>query len=66
MKQITFHVHNGLAGDLHQLLVGVDQEGRRISELFDRSTFPLWNLRRAKKKILKQFELLSGQTCEEK
>lgn len=61
MREIKFHTYNGLAGDEHELLVGVDQDGRREDELFNRCFFPIWSLRRAKKKIMKRFEIMTGQ-----
>jgi len=62
MLTVKFHTYCGLAGDEHQLLVGTSNTGQRVSRLYNRCIFPLRNLKRTKKKILKEFELLTGQT----
>lgn len=59
--KVKFHTYNGLAGDPHLLLVGVNEDGTRVSRLFNRNFFRLWNIRQAKRKILKEFELLNGE-----
>ena len=58
---IQFYTYVGEAGDLQHLLVGESQNGYKISRLCDRTYFPLFSLRRAKKKIMKEFEILTGQ-----
>jgi hypothetical protein len=58
--KVKFRLYNGLAGDPHLLLIGEDTNGKMISYLWDRTSwFKNWNLKKLKKKILKQFELES-------
>ena len=65
--KIHFYTYCGEAGDLQELLVGVSPSGRKVYQLFTRvGFFHLFNLRRAKKKILKEFEILTGRKSEEK
>ena len=60
--RVKFYIYNGLAGDDHELLIGIDESGRKYSQLFNRSSyFKLFRLRRAKNKILNEIELLTGK-----
>lgn len=62
MKKVTFHTYCGLAGDLQELLTGENLNGRRHSLLIPRSGwFRYWKMRRAKKRILREFELETGE-----
>ncbi|HMB30623.1 MAG TPA: hypothetical protein VKN82_02230 [Desulfohalobiaceae bacterium] len=62
MRYVSFHTYCGLAGDLQGMLVGVDQEGYREDELYTRTGFFYYlSLCRAKRKILRRFELETGQ-----
>ena len=61
MIQVKFHTYCGLAGDFHMLLVGTTEDGMRCSTLFNRACFRLFNLRRAKKRVMKEIEILTGQ-----
>lgn len=65
MQKISFYTYCGVAGDLQGMLVGSDSTGTKVCKLYNRSIFPLWNLRRAKKKILKEFEILTGKKSTE-
>jgi hypothetical protein len=56
MSTIKFHEYCGLAGDIHMLLVGTDEEGNRHGSLFSRNFFENYNKKRAKKRIIKMFE----------
>lgn len=62
---IKFHTFVGQAGDLQAMLIGVSQSGQRVSKLYNRAWFPLFNLKQAKKKIMKEFEILTGCTPKE-
>lgn len=58
---VDFYLYNGCAGDEHVLLVGVDDNGQRISYLYNRmGFFPMWRLRILKKRILNEFKILNG------
>jgi hypothetical protein len=60
--KIKFRIFQGIAGDLQKLLIGESESGLSISRLYnDTGIFRLRNLRRAKKEILKEFELLTGK-----
>jgi len=63
---VAFHTYCGEAGDLQLLLIGRTECGVSESELYTRvGPFHLWNMRRAKKKILKRIELLTGSKAQE-
>ncbi len=59
---VRFRTYCGLAGDLQELLIGETDCGISESRLYTRvGFFKLYNLRRAKKKILKHLELKTGR-----
>ena len=62
--KIILRTYNGLAGDDHELLIADTEDGARFDTLFNRSWFPLWSLRKAKKKLIKEIEIITGQTVE--
>lgn len=59
---ISLHVSGaGVAGDSQKLLVGVISDGRKLYEMFDSmALFPMWAIRRARKRLLNQVELTCG------
>lgn len=62
MINVYFHTYCGEAGDLQELLVARTEQGHHESELFFRyGLFANWNLRRAKHKLMKRIEILTGQ-----
>ena len=64
--KIYFHTYKGLAGDLQELLIGETEDGYRDDELFTVvGWFKNWNLKQAKKKILKRLELKTGRAYTE-
>ena len=61
--KINFYTYCGCAGDLQAMLVGVDPGGHKVHRLYSRTGFlSLLSLRRAKKNILREFEILTGKT----
>jgi hypothetical protein len=56
----------GIAGDPHKLLVAIDvNSGSKIMKSFNRSSpFIIFRLRRLRKKMLKEFEILCGSKPE--
>ena len=60
--QIEFYVSMaGIAGDEHRLMVGVLGD-RRETTMFDRSIFKDWNMRRARKRLIKRFKTLAPES----
>lgn len=61
--KVTFRTYCGLAGDLQELLIG-ETADYRINRLIPRvgpNWYRLWRMRRAKKAILREFELITGR-----
>lgn len=62
-----FRTYCGLAGDLQELLVAHSGSGIEVSEMIDRvGWFRHYKMRRAKKRLLKELELLTGKMHIEK
>lgn len=58
--KVKFHISTaGEAGNPHKLLVGTAEDKKLESALFTEGS--LWSLKRAKRKILKKFEILTGR-----
>ena len=58
---VNFYSYNGMAGDLHELLVGVSSTGIRESTLYTRTgLFKNYYLKRAKKRVFKQLKHKTG------
>jgi hypothetical protein len=55
--KMTFHEYIGKAGDEHVLLIGVTEDGRRETELYNRMYFKNFNRRRAEKRIAKKLAM---------
>lgn len=65
--EVTFRTYCGEAGDLQELLIGKTDSGYEYSLLIPRTGwFKLYRIRRAKKKILNQLEIITGRTPTEK
>jgi hypothetical protein len=61
-----FRTYCGLAGDLQELLIVESQTGIQEMELISRvGFFRHYRMRRAKKRLLKKLEILTGQKHEE-
>lgn len=65
MSDINFYVSSaGIAGDSYKLLVGI-KDGIKMSEGFTNfGIFKTWNLKRAKKRLIKKFNLLETSRIE--
>ncbi len=57
-KYIRFNTYIGLAGDENVLLIGEDQNGLRLSEMYNRLFFGNWNYARTRKKIINAFKMV--------
>ena len=69
-QDIRFRISSaGIAGDPHQLVVGVRSDGTQIGELYRSSNIFNWmttmSLARAKKLILNQFMTLADEARKE-
>lgn len=65
--KVKFRTYCGLAGDLQEILYGENEEGLEVSRLIPRTgIFRYWRMQRAKKAILKELELMTGQKHYEK
>lgn len=67
--EVKFRTYCGLAGDLQELLIGESETNLSESILIPRigpSWYRLWRIRRAKRSILKKFEVLTGKRHYEK
>jgi hypothetical protein len=63
---VRFKTYCGLAGDLQELLIGEAETGITESELYNcTGLFKLYSMRKAKRKILKRIELLTGRKPKE-
>lgn len=61
--KVQFRTYCGLAGDLQELLIGENETNLEMSKLIPRTGpiwYRLWKMRRAKRFILKEFEVLTG------
>ena len=62
MATISFRTYKGEAGDLHKLLIGTSSEGIESSQLYNYTgVFALFRLRRAKRRICKRLEIITGK-----
>jgi hypothetical protein len=60
--KVTFRKYCGLAGDLQELLIAKSDTGIEESELIYRvGCFRYYRMKRAKKRLIKTLELLTGQ-----
>lgn len=60
--KVTFRQYQGLAGELDILLICESEEGHSESTLyFNTGIFANWNLRRARKRLIRRMELLTGK-----
>jgi len=60
--KVTFKTYCGLAGDLQELLIARSDTGVEESELIDRvGCFRHYKMIRAKKRLMKRLELLTGK-----
>ncbi len=60
--KVKFYTYCGEAGDLQGMIVAEIRGGIKFRRLFTRTGwFALWSLRRAKKKLMNQIELTTGQ-----
>ena len=60
--KVIFRTYCGLAGDLQELLIARSGIGREESELIRRvGWFRHYRMRKAKKRLLKKLELLTGK-----
>ena len=59
--KVKFTTYCGLAGDSQELLIAVTANGLRFSRLYNRMFFKNWNLSRAKKKLVTEIEIMTGQ-----
>tara|TARA_R100000656_G_scaffold71358_1_gene53455 strand:- start:1223 stop:1432 length:210 start_codon:yes stop_codon:yes gene_type:complete len=67
--ETTFRKMTGTAGDLQELLIGKNGRGQEASRLIPRTGYKwyrLWRQNAAKKKILRELTLLTGEQHIEK
>ena len=58
--KVKFRTYSGEAGNPQLLLIAKSESGHEVSELFNAvGIFSNWNLKRARKKLLKELELLT-------
>lgn len=58
----TFRTYHGLAGDLQELLIAKSDSGHEVSKLIPLiSLFKYKRMKKAKRKLLKELELLTGK-----
>lgn len=58
----SFRTYRGLAGDLQELLIARSESGHEVSRLIPRvGWFRYRIMKRAKRKLLKELELLTGK-----
>jgi hypothetical protein len=65
--KVKFRTYCGMAGDLQELLIGESRD-LEIDKLIPRvgpNWYRLWRMRRAKKAILREFEIITGIKHEE-
>lgn len=56
-----FRQYQGLAGELDIMLILESEEGHRVDRLYKNTgIFAYWNLKRARRKLIKEMELLTG------
>jgi len=61
--RVQFRTYCGEAGDLQELLIGKNETNLEMSILIPRTGpiwYRLWRMRRAKRSILREFEVLTG------
>ncbi len=59
--KVSFRQYQGLAGELDIMLICESERGHKETRLYKNvGWFANWNLRRARKKLIKKMELLSG------
>lgn len=61
--KVQFRTYRGLAGDLQELLIGENIEGQSKSILIPSvgpRWYRLWRMRKAKRYILNELEILTG------
>lgn len=64
--KVSFRTYQGLAGELNQMLICESEHGHKETCLYSIvGPFKLWKLRRAKKKLIKRMELLTGKQIKE-
>lgn len=64
--KIKFRTYCGQAGDSQELIIGISECGTRESELIYRTGwFRYYFMKRAKKRIIRRIELLTGSKHEE-
>lgn len=68
--KVRFTLYSGLAGDPHLLLTMRDKKGNHVtgdySCLWNQiAPFKLWRLKRAKRKLMKMYEILNGERVTE-
>jgi len=57
--KVSFHISTaGIAGDPHKLLIA-ETGSRTEREMFNSNS--LWSLRRAKRRLMKRLEILTGR-----
>lgn len=60
--KVNFRQYQGLAGELDILLICESEEGHSESILYKNTgIFANWNLRRARNRLMKKMELLTGK-----
>lgn len=60
--KVIFSINCGEGGDLQALLTARSQTGMEVSEFIPRTGwFRYWKIRRAKKRLLKQLEIMTGR-----
>ena len=60
--KVEFRTHCGLAGDLQELLIATSDTGVEVSTLIPRvGWFRLYRMRRAKRRLKRELELLTGK-----
>jgi len=59
--RVKFRTYCGLAGDSQELLIAEGENGIRVSRLYNRVFFKNWNMARAKKKLVKEIEIITGK-----
>jgi len=59
--EVTFRQYQGLAGELDILLICESNSGHSVSRLYRHTgIFANWNLKRARRKLMRKMELLTG------